>query len=65
MDEMQSFYHDKEHQIWLWWAIDHDTGLAVAYWFGTREHGNLDKPTWATPTTQRNRNTINQTIEQA
>ena len=43
MDEMWSFYHDKEHQIWLWWAIDHDTGVSVAYWFGTREHGNLDK----------------------
>ena len=43
MDEMWSFYHDKEHQIWLWWAIDHDTGEAIAYWFGTREHENLDK----------------------
>ena len=43
MDEMWSFYHDKEHQIWLWWAIDHDTGEAVAFWFGTREHNNLDK----------------------
>ena len=43
MDEMWSFYHDKEHQIWLWWAIDHDTGVAIAYWFGTREHANLDK----------------------
>ena len=43
MDEMWSFYHDKEHQIWLWWAIDHDTGEAVAFWFGSREHGNLDK----------------------
>jgi hypothetical protein len=26
MDEMWSFYHDKRHQIWLWWAIDHETG---------------------------------------
>ena len=43
MDEMWSFYHDKRHQIWLWWAIDHDTGVVIAYWFGTREHGNLDK----------------------
>ena len=43
MDEMWSFYHDKSHQIWLWWAIDHDTGEVVAYWFGTREHKNLDK----------------------
>ena len=43
MDEMWSFYHDKEHPIWLWWAIDHNTGEVVAYWFGTREHKNLDK----------------------
>jgi insertion element IS1 protein InsB len=43
MDEMWSFYGDKGHQIWLWWAIDHDTGEAVAFWFGTREHNNLDK----------------------
>jgi len=43
MDEMWSFYHDKRHQIWLWWAIDHDTGEVVAFWFGSREHRNLDK----------------------
>ena len=43
MDEMWSFYHSKEHQIWLWWAVDHDSGEAVAFWFGSREHGNLDK----------------------
>jgi insertion element IS1 protein InsB len=43
MDEMWSFYHDKGKQIWLWWAIDHDTGEVIAYWFGTREHNNLDK----------------------
>jgi insertion element IS1 protein InsB len=42
MDEMWSFYHDKRHQIWLWWAIDHETGAVVAFWFGTREHKNLD-----------------------
>ncbi|MDR3110216.1 MAG: hypothetical protein LBU65_11110 [Planctomycetaceae bacterium] len=23
--------------------MDHDTGEAVAFWFGMREHGNLDK----------------------
>ena len=34
--------HDKEHQIWLWWAIDHDTDEVIAFWFGTREHDNLD-----------------------
>lgn len=43
MDEMWSFYHDKKHQVWLWWAIDHNTGEVVAFWFGTREHKNLDK----------------------
>ena len=43
MDEMWGYYHDKSHQIWLWWAIDHDTSEVVAFWFGSREHGNLDK----------------------
>jgi insertion element IS1 protein InsB len=43
MDEMWSFYHDKGHQIWLWWAIDHDTGVVIAFWFGTKEHKNLDE----------------------
>ena len=43
MDEMWSYYHDKKHQVWLWWAIDHDTDDVVAFWFGTREHKNLDK----------------------
>jgi insertion element IS1 protein InsB len=43
MDEMWSFYHDKGHQIWLWSAIDHNTGVVIAYWFGTREHKNLDE----------------------
>jgi insertion element IS1 protein InsB len=43
MDEMWSFYHDKAHQIWLWWAIDHESGEVTAFWFGTREHKNLDK----------------------
>ena len=43
MDEMWSFYHDKGKQLWLWWAIDHDTGVVIGYWFGTREHDNLDK----------------------
>jgi insertion element IS1 protein InsB len=27
----------------LWWAIDHESGGASAFWFGTREHKNLDK----------------------
>ncbi len=43
MDEMRGYYHDKKHQIWLWWAIDHDTSEVIAYWFDTREHKNLDK----------------------
>ena len=43
MDEMWSFYHDKKHQIWLWWAIDHATNTPLAYTFGTREHKYLDE----------------------
>jgi insertion element IS1 protein InsB len=43
MDEMGSFYHDKGHHIWLWWAIDHERGKAIAFWFGRREHKNCDK----------------------
>ena len=43
MDEMWSFYHDKRHQLWLWWAIDHETNTPLAYVFGTREHKYLDE----------------------
>ena len=43
MDEMWSFYHDKAHQLWLWWAIDHKTNTPLAYTFGTREHKYLDE----------------------
>jgi len=43
MDEMWSFYHDKRHQIWLWWAVDHKTNTPLAYTFGTREHKYLDE----------------------
>ena len=43
MDEMWSFCHDKSHQIWLWWAVDHKTNTPIAFWFGTRQHKNLDK----------------------
>jgi hypothetical protein len=43
MDEMGTFYHDKVHHIWLWWAIDHERGEAIAFWFGRREHKNFDK----------------------
>ena len=40
---MWSFVHDKSQQYWLWWAIDHDTGIPLAYCFGTREHKHLDE----------------------
>ena len=43
MDEMWSFYHDKKHQIWLWWAVENETNIPLAYTFGTREHKYLDK----------------------
>ena len=43
IDEMWSFYGDKKHQIWLWWAVDHDTNIPLAYTFGTREHKYLDE----------------------
>lgn len=43
MDEMWSFVHDKSQQYWLWWAVDHRTGVPLAYCFGTREHKNLDE----------------------
>ena len=42
MDEMWSFYHDKKHQVWLWWAVDHKTNTPLAYTFGTREYKYLD-----------------------
>ena len=41
-DEMWSYYHDKSHQDWLWWAVDHKTNTPLAFTFGTREHCNLD-----------------------
>lgn len=41
MDEMWSFYHDKSHQIWLWWAVEHSTNMPIAFTFGTREHKYL------------------------
>ena len=43
MDEMWSYYHDKSHQIWLWHAIDHKTGVVLAFTFGTRKHEVLDE----------------------
>ena len=43
MDEMWSFYHDKGHQLWLWWAVEHKTNIPLAYVFGTREHKYSDE----------------------
>ena len=43
MDEMWSYYHDKSQQLWLWWAVDHETNVPLAYTFGTREHRYLDE----------------------
>jgi insertion element IS1 protein InsB len=43
-DEMRSFYRDKKHQIRLWRAGGHGNGEVIAFWFGTGEHKNLDKP---------------------
>ena len=43
MDEMWSYCHDKKHQIWLWWAIDHKTNIPLAFTFGTRQHKHLDE----------------------
>lgn len=40
---MWSFVHDRSHQYWLWWAINHKTGKPLAYTFGTREHKYLDE----------------------
>ena len=36
MDEMWSFVGSKAHQRWLWHAIDHLTGVVLAYGLGTR-----------------------------
>ena len=43
MDEMWSFCHDKQNQIWLWWAVDHETNTPLAYVFGTRKYKYLDE----------------------
>ena len=36
IDEMWSFVQSKAHQRWLWHAIDHLTGVVLAYPFGSR-----------------------------
>ena len=43
MDEMWSYWHSKANQIWLWHAIDHETGDILAYTFGTQEDEVLEK----------------------
>jgi insertion element IS1 protein InsB len=37
MDEMWSFVGSKNHQRWLWHAIDHKTGAILAYVLGSRQ----------------------------
>ncbi|MDE5763495.1 MAG: IS1 family transposase [Ruminococcus sp.] len=44
MDEIWSFCHDKKNQIWLWWAVDHETNTPLSYVFGTHEYKYLDEP---------------------
>ena len=39
---MWSFVGCKKNQVWLWWAIDHNTGEPIAYVFGTKEHAYLN-----------------------
>ena len=36
VDEMWSFVGSKAHQRWLWHAIDHLSGVGLAYAFGSR-----------------------------
>ena len=40
---MWSYYHNKSNQLWLWWAVEHETNTPLAYTFGTREHKYLDE----------------------
>jgi insertion element IS1 protein InsB len=42
MDEMWSYVHDKSQQVWLWWAIDHNTGEPLAFVLGPRTQETLD-----------------------
>jgi insertion element IS1 protein InsB len=37
VDEMWSFVGKKTQQRWLWHAIDHRTGVVVAYVLGTHQ----------------------------
>ncbi len=43
MDEMWSFVGSKQHQRWLWHAIDHRTGKVLAYpYFVTLCRGKIE-----------------------
>jgi hypothetical protein len=37
LDEMWSVVEKKSHQRWLWHAIDHQTGVVLAYVLGARQ----------------------------
>jgi insertion element IS1 protein InsB len=41
IDEMWSFVESKQHQRWLWHAIDHQTGKVLAYVLATYEDSAL------------------------
>lgn len=41
MDEMWSFVQSKQHQRWLWHAIDHQTGKVLAYVLASHEDAAL------------------------
>ena len=43
IDEMWSYYHDKTHQIWLWWAVDHSNNTPLAFTFGKRTDDVLSR----------------------
>ena len=42
MDEQWSWCGNKHQQVWLWWAVDHETNTPLAFTFGTHEHQYLD-----------------------
>ena len=37
VDEMNSYVAKKKHERWLWHAIDHETGIILAYVLGQRQ----------------------------
>jgi hypothetical protein len=48
MDEMRGFYHDKKHKYGCGGLLTTKPAREKAFWFGTREHKNLDKLTLRT-----------------